>query len=169
MRRRASSECRGLLVSYADFRHRMPLRVRWAEVDKQGVVFNAHYLLYCDVCVTEYWRAVGLNYPDDFVKQGSDLFVRKSTIEYHWSAYYDDELEICGRIARLGTSSMRFVVEIYRRRQYEAVLVTAELVYVHADAVARQSRLISLDVRDRIRTFETVMPEESLEQPLHAS
>ena len=27
------------------------------EVDKQGVVFNAHYLLYCDVCVTEYWRA----------------------------------------------------------------------------------------------------------------
>ena len=55
---------------YADFRHRMPLRVRWAEVDKQGVVFNAHYLLYCDVCVTEYWRAVGVHYPDDFVAQG---------------------------------------------------------------------------------------------------
>lgn len=156
-------------MSYADFRHRMPLRVRWAEVDKQGVVFNAHYLLYCDVCVTEYWRAVGLNYPDDFIKQGADLFVRKSTVEYQWSAYYDDELEVCGRVARLGTSSIRFVVEIYRRRQYEAVLVTAELIYVHADPVARQSRLISLDVRDRVRKFETVMPEESLEQSLHAS
>ena len=35
------------------------------------------------------------------------------------AAYYDDELEVCGRIARIGTSSMRFVVEIYRRRQYE--------------------------------------------------
>ena len=62
---------------YADFRHRMPLRVRWAEVDKQGVVFNAHYLLYCDVCVTEYWRAVGLRYPEDFVAHNGDLFVRK--------------------------------------------------------------------------------------------
>lgn len=169
MRRRASSECGGRPVTYADFRHRMPLRVRWAEVDKQGVVFNAHYLLYCDVCITEYWRAVGLAYPDDFVNQGSDLFVRKSTIEFHSSAYYDDELEICGRIARMGTSSMCFVVEIYRRRQYEAVLVTAESIYVHADPVERQSRPISRDVRDRIRTFETVMPEEALEQPAHAS
>ncbi|MEP6609529.1 MAG: YbgC/FadM family acyl-CoA thioesterase, partial [Burkholderiaceae bacterium] len=86
-------------MGYADFRHRMPLRVRWAEVDKQAVVFNAHYLLYCDVCVTEYWRAVGVRYPDDFVGHGTDLFVRKTTIEYLWSAYYDDELEICGRIA----------------------------------------------------------------------
>ena len=61
--------------------------------------------------------------------------MRKSTVEYFSAAYYDDELEVCGRIARLGSSSMRFVVEIYRRRQYEAVLVTAELIYVHADPI----------------------------------
>lgn len=150
-------------MAYADFRHRMPLRVRWAEVDKQAVVFNAHYLLYCDICVTEYWRAVGVRYPDDFVSQGSDLFVRKSTIEYFWSAYYDDELEICGRIARLGTSSMNFVVEMYRKRQYEAVLVTAQLIYVHADPVSRQALRIPDAMRARIRTFETVHPEESAE------
>ena len=154
---------------YADFRHRMPLRVRWAEVDKQAVVFNAHYLLYCDVCVTEYWRAVGVRYPDDFVSQGSDLFVRKSTVEYFSAAYYDDELEICGRIARLGTSSMRFVVEIYRRRQYEAVLVTAELIYVHADPVTRRALPIADAMRERIRGFETVSPEESAEPATHAN
>ncbi|MGZ8993701.1 MAG: acyl-CoA thioesterase [Burkholderiaceae bacterium] len=145
---------------YADFRHRMPLRVRWAEVDKQGVVFNAHYLLYCDVCVTEYWRAVGVHYPDDFTAQGSDLFVRKSTVEYFSAAYYDDELEVCGRIARIGTSSMRFVVEIYRRRQYEAVLVTAELIYVHADAGSRTAQSIPDGMRARIRVFETIAPED---------
>ena len=145
---------------YADFRHRMPLRVRWAEVDKQGVVFNAHYLLYCDVCVTEYWRAVGVHYPDDFTAQGSDLFVRKSTVEYFSAAYYDDELEVCGRIARIGTSSMRFVVEIYRRRQYAAVLVTAALVYVHADPGSRTARPIPHGMRARIRAFETIAPED---------
>lgn len=145
---------------YADFRHRMPLRVRWAEVDKQGVVFNPHYLLYCDVCVTEYWRAVGVHYPDDFTAQGSDLFVRKSTVEYFSAAYYDDELEVCGRIARIGTSSMRFVVEIYRRRQYEAVLVTAELIYVHADRGSRTAQPIPDGMRARIRVFETIAPED---------
>jgi len=53
-------------MAYADFRHRHALRVRWAEVDMQGVVFNGHYLTYCDVCVTEYWRAIGVPYPQDF-------------------------------------------------------------------------------------------------------
>ena len=144
---------------YADFRHRMPLRVRWAEVDKQAVVFNAHYLLYCDVCVTEYWRAVGVQYPDDFAALGSDLFVRKSTVEYLSAAYYDDELEICGRIARLGNSSISFVVEIYRRRQYEAVLVTAELIYVHTDLALRSAQPIPDSLRARIRAFETTAPE----------
>ncbi|HKO68534.1 MAG TPA: thioesterase family protein [Burkholderiaceae bacterium] len=145
---------------YADFRHRIPLRVRWAEVDKQGVVFNAHYLLYCDVCITEYWRAVGVHYPDDFVSRGSDLFVRKSTVEYFSAAYYDDELEVCGRIALLGNSSLRFVVEIYRRRQYEAVLIVAELIYVYTELASRTAHPIPDEMRAQIRTFETTVPEE---------
>ena len=41
-----------------EFRFAHPLRVRWAEADMQGVVFNAHYLLYFDVAVTEYWRTL---------------------------------------------------------------------------------------------------------------
>ena len=145
---------------YADFRHRMPLRVRWAEVDKQGVVFNAHYLLYCDVCITEYWRAVGLRYPEDFVAHNGDLFVRKATVDYLSAAYYDDELEVCGRIARLGGSSLRFMVEVFRRRQYEAVLVTAELIYVHVDLSSRATLQIPATMRTRIRQFETIAPED---------
>ena len=148
---------------YADFRHRLPLRVRWAEVDKQAVVFNAHYLLSCDVCVTEYWRAIGLQYPEDFAAHGSDLFVRKSTVEYLSAAYYDDELEICGRIARLGNSSMNFVVEIYRRRQYEAVLVTAELIYVYTDLASRKAQRIPDLMRTRMRAFETTVPEDGID------
>ena len=32
-----------------DFRLRHELRVRWAEVDPQGIVFNPNYLMYFDV------------------------------------------------------------------------------------------------------------------------
>ena len=149
-------------MAYADFRHRMALRVRWAEVDKQGVVFNAHYLLYADVCVTEYWRAVGMRYPEDFAPLGTDLYVRKATLDYRSAAYYDDELEVCGRIARVGNSSLNFVIEIYRRRQYEAVLVVVDLIYVHVDAAARAPLRVGDPLRDKIRAFETVDPEESV-------
>jgi acyl-CoA thioester hydrolase len=147
-------------MPYADFRHRMALRVRWAEVDKQGVVFNANYLLYADVCVTEYWRAVGMRYPDDFAPLNTDLYVRRATLDYRAAAYYDDELEVCGRSARIGNSSINFVVEIYRRRQYEAVLVVVDLVYVHVDATARTPLRVADALREKVRAFETVAPEE---------
>jgi acyl-CoA thioester hydrolase len=147
-------------VAYQDFRHRMPLRVRWAEVDRQGVVFNAHYLLYCDVCVTEYWREVGLTYPDDFVRLGSDLYVRSATLDYRSAALYDDELEVCGRTARIGSSSLHFVVEIFRRGEQTVPLVTAALVYVNVDVERRTPLRVQDALRAKLRAFETTLPEE---------
>lgn len=148
-------------MAYADFRHRMPLRVRWAEVDRQGVVFNGHYLTYCDVCVTEYWRAVGLAYPDDFLAGGSDTFVRKATLEYHQPARFDDELEVCGRAARLGRSSLRFVVEMYRRGATEAPLIEGELIYVNADPAGTRSVPWSARVRSHLMAFEILTPQSA--------
>lgn len=148
-------------MAHADYRHRLPLRVRWAEVDQQGVVFNAHYLTYGDLCVTEYWRALGLRYPQDFLQQGSDTFVRKASIEYHAPARFDDELEVCGRTARLGRSSLRFVIEMFRRGAPETALIGAELIYVNADPSAQAARPWWPALRERVRAYEIIAPEES--------
>src|SRR5471030_2190441 len=94
------------------FSHR--LRVRWAEVDKQNIVFNGHYLTYFDVAVTEYWRAVGLPYPQTSAGTGSELYTVKSTVEYHRAAEYDDWLDVFIGCARIGRSSLRFLLEIWR-------------------------------------------------------
>src|SRR5262249_62436387 len=83
----------------ADFTLVHPLRVRWAEVDRQDVVFNGHYFFYFDVAVTEYWRAIGLDYPKSLVEHGTDLFAVKATAEFHGSATYDDVLHIGCRAA----------------------------------------------------------------------
>ena len=45
-----------------DFRFFHRLRVRWAEVDMQKIVFNAHYLMYFDTAISDYWRALALPY-----------------------------------------------------------------------------------------------------------
>jgi acyl-CoA thioester hydrolase len=147
-------------MPYADFRLRLPLRVRWAEVDLQGVVFNGHYLTYCDVCVTEYWRAIGMTYPAAFLAIGSDLFVRKATLEYHAPALFDDELEVCGRTSRLGTTSLVFKVEMFRRNQTEQALIEGELVYVNTDPSTKVPRSLPPRLSDGVRTFETTAPEE---------
>lgn len=47
-----------------EFRFFHRLRVRWAEVDMQKIVFNAHYLMYFDTAITDYWRALAMPYTE---------------------------------------------------------------------------------------------------------
>jgi hypothetical protein len=57
------------------------LRVRWAEVDMQKIVFNGHYLTYIDTAVADYWREIGLPYPHGYVERyGNDVYLRKATL-----------------------------------------------------------------------------------------
>lgn len=127
------------------------LRVRWAEVDSQGIVFNGNYLLYFDIGITEYWRAIGCPYPEGLTAHGSDLFVRKATVEYHAPARYDELLDLCVRVESIGRSSIRFAVEIFRG---DTGLASGELVYVNADPQARTAAPVPAFLRQAIATYE---------------
>jgi YbgC/YbaW family acyl-CoA thioester hydrolase len=132
------------------------LRVRWAEVDMQKIVFNGHYLTYIDTAIAEYWREIGLPYPHGYVdRYGTDIYLRKATVEYLGSAGYDDVLTVCCRVARLGRSSMTFHFEIYRDSE---LLISAELVYVNADAEKKAAPLAD-EVRERVKRYERVAPQ----------
>jgi acyl-CoA thioester hydrolase len=140
----------------ADFGCAHNLRVRWAEVDMQKIVFNGHYLTYIDTAIAEYWREIDLPYPHGYVERyGSDIFLRKATVEYLGPARYDDELTVCCRVAKLGRSSMTFHFEIYRAAD---LLISAELVYVNADASMKAVPLPD-DVRARVMKYERVAPQ----------
>ena len=114
------------------------LRVRWSEVDAQQVVFNGHYLMYADLCFTEYFRAAGieqwnaesLNHPDA-AQQELDNYVVQASLTYKAPARFDDVLTLRGRISRLGRSSFTFECRMQRG---ETLLCTVEIVSVNAHA-----------------------------------
>lgn len=66
------------------------LRVRYAETDAQGIAFNANYLAWCDVAVTEYFRARGQNYQDFVRETGIDFHVVRAEIDFKQPARFDD-------------------------------------------------------------------------------
>ena len=137
------------------------LRVRWAEVDMQKVVFNGHYLTYIDTAIAEYWREIGLAYPHGYVdRYGNDVYLRKATVEYLGSARYDDQLAVLARVSRLGRSSMTFVFEIHREdpEPTPSPLVIAELVYVNADPSAMKAAPLPGDLRERVLKYERIAP-----------
>jgi acyl-CoA thioester hydrolase len=142
-------------MARSNYRFVHPLRVRWAEVDRQGIVFNGHYLAYFDVGITEYWRAIGYPYPDGLAEHGTDLYVVKATVEYHASATYDDMIDICMRCARIGRTSITFRPEIYRG---EVLLVSGELIYVNADPATKKAAPVPAFLRQAIAAFERMPP-----------
>jgi len=148
----------------ADFVCAPRLRVRWAEVDMQKIVFNGHYLTYLDTAVAEYWRAIGVPYPEGYVERyGNDMYLRKATIEYLGSARYDDLLDVCCRVGKLGRTSMTFHFEIYREAE-PAPLVTAELVYVNADPSTMKAAPLPDDLRRSVLSYERFAPSISAPQ-----
>jgi acyl-CoA thioester hydrolase len=85
------------------FRHR--LRVRYNECDPQGVVFNANYLTYFDLTMTELWRELG-GY-QAMVEVGADMVVAEARVIYRSPLRFDEEFEVEAEIAHLGETSMR--------------------------------------------------------------
>ncbi len=138
-----------------DFRFFHRLRVRWAEVDMQKIVFNAHYLMYFDTAVADYWRALALPYEEAMHELGGDLYVKKASVEYHGSARYDDQLDIGLKCSRIGNSSMVFTGAIFRG---DTLLITCELIYVFADPATQTSRPVPDGLRKILTGFEAGEP-----------
>ncbi len=139
----------------SDFRFFHRLRVRWAEVDMQKIVFNGHYLMYFDTAVADYWRMLGLPYEEAMHHLGGDLYVKKASVEYFASARMDDRLDVAMRCARSGNSSMLFEVSIFRGEQR---LIGGELLYVFADPATQTSRPVPPALREILTGFEAGGP-----------
>jgi len=138
-----------------DFRCFHRLRVRWAEVDMQKIVFNAHYLMYVDTAMMDYWRALALPYEASMVALGGDMYVKKASLEYHASAQLDDLVDVGMRCERVGNSSVLFQAGLFRG---ERLLVSAELVYVFADPATQTPRPVPLALRSLFTGFEAGEP-----------
>ena len=81
------------------------LRVRYGECDPQGWVFNANYLAFFDVALTEMWRD-GFGSYSIMLERGVDLVVAEATIRFRSPARFDDELDVGLSISRLGTTAI---------------------------------------------------------------
>jgi YbgC/YbaW family acyl-CoA thioester hydrolase len=133
------------------FRFFERLRVRWAEIDAQQIVFNGHYLMYLDTAMAGYWRALALPYAQTMASLGGDLYVRKATLEYHASARYDELLDVGLQCGRIGTSSITFAAAVFRG---DRLLVSGELVYVFADPREQSSKPVPEPLREVMLGFE---------------
>lgn len=81
-------------------------RVRYAETDQQGVVFNAHYLGYCDEALGAFCAQRGL------LAVAEALRVASSTLTWSAPARWGDTVEVVVQCERIGRTSLRIAFDV---------------------------------------------------------
>ena len=123
-------------------------RVRYADIDLQGIMFNAAYLAYFDTAITEFFRARKFDSIAYARATNADFHVVRALVEYKRPVTYDAVIEILVRVARIGTSSLTFNLEI-RLPGEETLCTSGEVVYVHTDRATKRS----LPIGDPLRSL----------------
>ena len=129
----------------SDFKFHHDIRVRFADTDLQGIVFNGNYLTYYDVAWTEYFRAVGFQWKD-LLALGVDTVLARTTMEFKSPARFDEILEVHTRVSKIGTTSLTFEFEIYPQGE-DRLIGSATSLYVCVDP----KTLKSIPVPDLLR------------------
>lgn len=107
-------------------------RTRFIEVDRQGIVHNAHYLAYFGIALNEYYRMIDYDRVAINDASGTALHVVSASVEYRMPLTFDEEIEIGARIAKLGRTSVTFEYGIFKLG-VEAPAAFGQQVWVHTD------------------------------------
>jgi acyl-CoA thioester hydrolase len=111
---------------------RFGLRVRYAEVDYQGIVYFAHYATYFDVAIHEFFRSLPYDYTAIRLTTGTDFNIVRSVVEYRRPLRFDEAFEVEVALDRIGRTSLTFAPTIRVAGEAEP-RATGEVVWVHAD------------------------------------
>ena len=132
------------------FRH--TVRVRYGECDAQGVVFNANWLSFFDIVITELFRErVGGGYTA-MLESGTDMVVAEATVRFLGPAGFDDEIDFEATITRLGNTAMSTRIDA---SVAGSPVASGEIRHVFIDPATKAKKEIPADVRDGLEPLLT--------------
>jgi acyl-CoA thioester hydrolase len=90
--------------------------VRYAETDQQGVVFNGHYLTWCDEAMNALIAGLGTPYAA-LLDRGLDTAVVASELQWSGPVRWGEVVEVDASVERIGRTSftIAFVVRVAER------------------------------------------------------
>ena len=116
-------------------------------------MFNANYLAYFDVILTEFWREAIGAYNSMIEEHGTDMVVAESRIRYLGPAAFDEELDFELRLARLGTTALSTLID---GSVGERAVVAGEMRHVFIDPATKLKRAMPEEIRAGLEPYLVV-------------
>ncbi len=134
----------------ADYTAFLPITTRWMDNDAFGHINNVTYYSFFDTAVCHFLVTRGI-----LSWRGSDriMMIAESGCRYHTETAFPEALSAGTRLARLGTSSVRYEIGIFRAEQQTA---SAEgfMVHVCVDAATRRPAPLPAPWRETLGDLE---------------
>lgn len=135
------------------FRYSTQVRVRNYEVDWQGIVHNANYLLYFEIARIEYLRHIGVKVDMVTIQGDSRVVLARNELNYRASARFDDLLTIYTRISYINDTSFAFE-GIMEEARTETLIADNVAVHVWLHPGTGVPITVNDEFRARVRVFE---------------
>ena len=120
-----------------------PIPTRWADNDVYGHVNNAAYYGFFDTAVNAWLIEQGLL---DTAASDAIGLVVETGCRYHTSLSFPETIEAALRVARLGTSSVRYELALFSEGDADAA-ADGHFVHVYVDRETRRPTPIPADIR----------------------
>jgi acyl-CoA thioester hydrolase len=121
-------------VSRDGYRYFLPITTRWMDNDVYGHVNNVVYYSYFDTVVNEYLLRRGVL---DFDNSPTIGLVVETQCNYFSSIAFPDRIDAGLRVTRLGSSSVRYEIGLFREGENEPA-AQGHFVHVYVDRETRR-------------------------------
>jgi acyl-CoA thioester hydrolase len=137
------------------YRYFLAIPTRWMDNDSYGHVNNVTYYSYFDTAVNEHLIRVG---GLDIARDGAIGLVVETLCKYRKSLTFPDVVDAGLRVAKLGTSSVKYEIGLFRRDDPEPA-ATGHFVHVWVDRATQRP----VPIPPAIRTALEALVVEVLE------
>jgi len=138
----------------SDYRYFHPITTRWMDNDAYGHVNNVVYYSWFDTVVNQFLIANGVL---DVERSPVIGLVIETSCNYFASVAFPDKVSAGLRVARLGNSSVRYEVGIFRNDE-DSASAQGHFVHVYVDRSSRRPAPIPEDMRALLQTITSEQP-----------
>ena len=140
-------------IDLSKFKHQYKLRVRNYEIDWQGIVHNANYLLYFEVARVEYFKHLGIDIDERSISGKTKIVVVRNELDYFHQSTFNDELTIFTRITAIKNSSI--CCEAFIINEATKIEIAKNIcIMVWLDPITNTSALVPDYMRNKVQQFE---------------
>ncbi len=133
----------------SDFKVFWETRIRYYELDPQGIMHNANYLAFYDQAVVEYFRDLDYDYEKEIRTTNKDFHTVQVVVQYNRPLYFDDEIEIGLKIKEVGNTSMTWIMGIFMKKTGE-LASASEIVHVYTDMKTSKPTTITDELKKKL-------------------